>query len=262
MEQALQTRERYDIYGIHFDSDKSALDLAAGPLLDDIATALKNYPDWGLRIVGHTDATGEPAANEALSVERANAIQAALVERGVAADRLRAAGLGERQPIASNQTPEGRAINRRVELVRFTDSAEAKKLLKAMSDYLGTQTALSFDYDANLQVVTNSGQKLGLASSGAVNLSRPDKVRTLRSSGFVDVETVFDGKTLTLLGKNANKYTQVDIPGSVDHLIDELKDKYGLPLPAADLLMTNSFDQLMEGVYDSEGPGKRRYQRH
>lgn len=50
--------------------------------------------------------------------------------------------------------------------MRFTDSAEAKKLLKAMSDYLAAQKAISFAYDANLQVVTNSDQKLGLASSG------------------------------------------------------------------------------------------------
>ena len=88
-----------------------------------------------------------------------------------------------------------------------------------------------------------------------MSLSRPDKVRTARSGGFVDVETVFDGKTLTLLGKNANKYTQVEIPGTVDQLVDELKDKYGLPLPAADLLVTNSYDELMEGVYDSKDLG-------
>ncbi len=189
MQQALQTRERYDLYGIHFESDKSTLDPAAGPMLDDIATALKNFPDWGLRVVGHTDATGDPEANEVLSVQRADAIKAALVDRGATADRLQAAGVGENRPIASNQTPEGRALNRRVELVRFTDSTEAKKLLKAMSDYLAAQKAISFSYDANLQVVTNSDQKLGLASSGAVTLSRPDKVRTTRSGGFVDVET-------------------------------------------------------------------------
>ena len=75
-----------------------ALQPAAGPLLDDIATALKNFPDWGLRIVGHTDATGDPEANEALSVQRADAIKAALVERGVTADRLQAAGAWRETP--------------------------------------------------------------------------------------------------------------------------------------------------------------------
>jgi hypothetical protein len=255
MQQALQTRERYDVHGIHFDIDKSTLQPDSKPLLDDLAVALNNFPDWGLRIVGHTDASGSPEANEGLSLERANSIKAALVERGIVADRLRAAGAGQNRPIASNDTEQGRSLNRRVELVRFTDSAEAKKLLKAMSDYLGGQKAMSFEYDANLQVVTNGGQKLGLASSGAVLLNRPDKVHTTRSGGFVDVESLFDGKTLTLLGKNVNKYTQVDIPGNVDHLIDELKDKHSLPLPAADLLMTNSYDELMQGVYDAKDLG-------
>lgn len=255
MQQALQTREQYDVHGLSFDTGQSTLQPGAKPLLDDIATALKNFPDWSLRIVGHTDASGSAESNERLSLERANTIKAALVERGIDAGKLLAAGAGQSRPIASNETDEGKALNRRVELMRFTDSAEAKKLLKAMSDYLAAQKAISFAYDANLQVVTNSDQKLGLASSGTVTLSRPDKVHTTRSGGFVDVESLFDGKTLTLLGKNVNKYTQVEIPGTVDHLVDELKDKYGLPLPAADLLLTNAYDELIQGVYDSKDLG-------
>jgi hypothetical protein len=255
MQQALQTREQYDLNGLHFGIDKSALKSGAQPLLDDIATALKNFPDWGLRIVGHTDARGSAETNQRLSLERADAVRAVLVERGIDPGRLQVAGAGQEHPIASNDTSAGRALNRRVELLRITDSAEAKKLLKAMSDYLGAQKAISFAYDANLQIVTNGGQKLGLASSGTVTLARPNKVHTMRSGGFVDAETLFDGKTLTILGKNVNKYTQVDIPGTVDQLVDALKDKYGLPLPAADLLMTNSYDELMEGVYDSKDLG-------
>ena len=124
-----------------------------------------------------------------------------------------------------------------------------------MSDYLAAQTAISFDYNATLEVVTNDGQKLALASSGTVTLNRPDKIRATRSGGFVDAETLFDGKTLTLLGKNAKKYAQVDVPGTIDHLIDELKDKYDRPLPAADLLISNSYAVLMEDVYNSKDLG-------
>ena len=130
--------------------------------------------------------------------------------------------------------------------MRFTGSTEAKKLLKGMSDYLAAQKAISFGYDANLQVVTNAGQKLGLAVGLASAHCDPRCFST---------STVFDGKTLTLLGKDVNKYTQLDIPGTVDHLVDELKDTYNLPLPAADLLMTNSYDELMQGVYDSKDLG-------
>jgi len=132
---------------------------------------------------------------------------------------------------------------------------EAKALLKAMTDYVTAQKAISFDFDAILEVVTKDGQKLALASSGAVTLNRPDKIRASRSGGFADIETVFDGKTLTVLGKNKNVYTQVEIPGSIDHLIDELKDKYNRPLPAADLLLTNAYDELMANVVDVKALG-------
>ena len=76
-----------------------------------------------------------------------------------------------------------------------------------------------------------------------------------RSGGFADFEILYDGKTLTLFGKNANLYTQVAAPGTVDQLIDDLQDKYNRPLPAADLLMTNSYDELMQDVYDSKDLG-------
>ncbi len=255
MEQALQTKERFDLYGLRFESNQSTIPADAQSLLDDIATTLKNFPEWHLRIVGHTDATGDPQPNEALSLERANAIKAALVDRGMDEQRLATAGAGEKRPVTGNDTPEGRALNRRVELIRFTNSAEAKRLLKAMSDYQAAQKEISFDYNAALEVVTNDSQKLALASSGAVTLNRPDKIRATRAGGFVDVETLFDGKTLTLLGKNANKYTQIELPGTIEHLIDELKDKYDRPLPAADLLMSNSYEELMQDVYDSKDLG-------
>jgi len=132
---------------------------------------------------------------------------------------------------------------------------EAKALLKAMTDYMAAQKAISFDFDAILEVVTEDGQKFALASSGDVTLARPDKIRASRSGGFADIETVFDGTTLTVLGKNKNVYTQVEIPGSIDHLVDELKDKYNRPLPAADLLLTNAYDELMAGVVDVKDLG-------
>src|SRR5271165_5578973 len=184
MEQALQTKESFDLYGLHFDSDKATIQPESKSLLDDIATALKNFPDWHLRIVGHTDSTGDPEHNVHLSLDRALAIEAALVERGVDHQRLVTAGLGESRPVTSNATPEGRALNRRVELVRVTDSAEAKKMLKAMSDFLAAQKTLSVGFDTVFEVVTPTSQKLGLASSGTATLARPDKIRVARSGGF------------------------------------------------------------------------------
>ncbi|MEK6249819.1 MAG: DUF2092 domain-containing protein [Planctomycetales bacterium] len=135
------------------------------------------------------------------------------------------------------------------------DEADAKSLLKAMSDYMAAQDAISFEFDATLEVVTKDDQKLALASSGTVTLNRPDKIRATRSGGFAHVEMLFDGKTLTLLGKTANFYTQIDVPGTVDHLVDELRDTYGKPLPAADLLMSNAYDELMLDVIDAKDLG-------
>ncbi|MCL5779161.1 DUF2092 domain-containing protein [Limibaculum sp. FT325] len=135
------------------------------------------------------------------------------------------------------------------------DESDAKALLKAMSDYLASQERISFEYDATLEVVTEEDQKLGLASSGSVTMGRPNRIRATRHGGFVDLEMVFDGETLTLLGKSANLFTQVAVPGDVDHLIDELRNTYDRPLPAADLLMSNAYDALMSEVTDVKDLG-------
>lgn len=135
------------------------------------------------------------------------------------------------------------------------DEAYAKDRFKAMSDYLAAQETFSFDYDSSLEVVTTQGQKLQLASSGAATVARPDKIRATRRGGFADVEINFDGKTLSLLGKEANGYAQAEVPGDIDHLINELRDKYQRPVPAADLLMSNVYDQLMPLVTDVKDLG-------
>ena len=135
------------------------------------------------------------------------------------------------------------------------DEAAAKSLLKAMSDYMAAQKTMSFSYDTNLEIVTKDKQKLAVASSGAMTLNRPDKLRATRHGGFAEVEFVFDGKTLTLLGKNANLYGQIDVPGSIDHLVDELRGKYNRPVPGADLILSNVYDQLMPPVVNVKDLG-------
>src|SRR6185295_4325538 len=135
------------------------------------------------------------------------------------------------------------------------DEAQARSLLKAMSDYLGAQKTISFEYDTNLDIVNTQQQKIGLASSGTLTLERPDKLHATRTGGFASVEMVFDGKTLSLLGKNANLYAQVEAPGTIDHLVDELRDKYHRPVPAADLLMSDPYKELMPPVTDVKDLG-------
>jgi hypothetical protein len=136
-----------------------------------------------------------------------------------------------------------------------TDEANAKNAVKKMSDYMAAQKAISFNYDTNFEVVSKEGQKLGLASSGSMKLNRPDKVRATREGGFANVEYVFNGKTLAMLAKNANAYAQVDWTGTLDQLVDELRTKFHRPIPGADLLMSNIYDQLMPEVTNSKDLG-------
>ena len=135
------------------------------------------------------------------------------------------------------------------------DEAQARSLLKAMSDYLGAQKAVSFDYDVNLELVSKQQQKIGLASSGTLTLNRPDKLHLTRTGGFSNVEMVFDGKTLTLLGKNSNLYTQLEAPGTIDQLEDVLRNKYHRPVPGADLLISDPYKELMPEVNDVKDLG-------
>jgi len=135
------------------------------------------------------------------------------------------------------------------------DEAHAKSLFKAMSDYLGAQKAMSFDYDVNLELVSTQQQKIALVSSGTMTLNRPDKFHMTRTGGFANAEMVFDGKTLTLLGKNTNLYAQLDAPGTIDQLVDVLRDKYHRPVPAADLLISDPYKELMPEVNDVKDLG-------
>ena len=137
----------------------------------------------------------------------------------------------------------------------LADEADAKRLFKAMTEYMENQKTLTFDYDDILEIVTEDGQKLQIAASGTVNLKRPDKLTHSRHGGFADVLMTFDGKTVTVLGKRANMYAQLEIPGTTDNLIDELRLKHGRPLPAADLLLSDAYEAMMADVTDVKDLG-------
>jgi OmpA-OmpF porin, OOP family len=107
------------VYGIYFDTGKSAIKPESAQAIGEIAKLLKNDPGLKVHVVGHTDNVGGVEANTALSKDRAEAVLQALVrDHGIAAARLTAHGCGQFAPVASNDTEEGRAKNRRVELVK------------------------------------------------------------------------------------------------------------------------------------------------
>ena len=108
------------IYGINFDTASSVIKPDSEPAIDEIAKLLTNNPTLKVYIVGHTDMVGDAASNVKLSQARAQSVITALVTKhGIAASRLIAFGNGPYAPIASNKTDEGRAKNRRVELVEI-----------------------------------------------------------------------------------------------------------------------------------------------
>lgn len=108
------------IYGILFDTGKSELKPESGPALDEIAKLFNASPTLKAYVVGHTDMTADLATNLKLSQARAQAVVNALVsQHGIASSRLIAFGAGPYAPVASNKTEDGRAKNRRVELVEI-----------------------------------------------------------------------------------------------------------------------------------------------
>lgn len=100
-----------------FEVGESDLLPSAAQSLDDVIELLESEPDKEIRIEGHTDSTGPSALNLRLSRERAEAVRDALIERGIDPDRLNAVGMGEEFPIATNESAEGRASNRRVDVI-------------------------------------------------------------------------------------------------------------------------------------------------
>lgn len=107
------------VYGIYFDTGKAVVKPESKPALDEVAKLLKSDPNLRLWVVGHTDSVGKVDDNMRLANARADAVAAELVSaHGIAAARLKGYGVGPLAPIAGNEAEEGRAKNRRVELVR------------------------------------------------------------------------------------------------------------------------------------------------
>jgi len=100
-----------------FDTGGASLKPGAATTVDRLAQFMRDYPERSVRIEGHTDSVGSDATNQSLSERRADAVRAALLERGLEPQRITTVGYGEARPIASNDTPAGQQQNRRVEIV-------------------------------------------------------------------------------------------------------------------------------------------------
>lgn len=127
LETQLETEGRAEVYGIYFDFDSDRLKPESDAVLANIAGILSRNPDWTVSIEGHTDNVGTDEYNLELSRRRAASVKTALVDRhGTTESRLATEGHGASQPKASNDTLEGRAMNRRVELVRVSGESSLR----------------------------------------------------------------------------------------------------------------------------------------
>jgi outer membrane protein OmpA-like peptidoglycan-associated protein len=118
--------------GILFEVDKAELGAQARQNLDKLAGIFQKYPDTNVLIEGHTDASGSSDHNMTLSNQRAAAVQNYLASKGVTGQRMTSKGYGEEQPVASNDTADGKRLNRRVELAVMAND-KMKKAAEQMA---------------------------------------------------------------------------------------------------------------------------------
>jgi outer membrane protein OmpA-like peptidoglycan-associated protein len=118
LKEEIEKSGRVSVYGIQFDTGKAVILQASEKVLDEVRKLLAENPDLKIRVEGHTDNTGAKAVNARLSLERAQAVAAWLAAHGIQAARMQAQGFGDSKPVADNSTEEGRARNRRVDLVK------------------------------------------------------------------------------------------------------------------------------------------------
>lgn len=127
--------------------------------------------------------------------------------------------------------------------------ADADSILVGMTTYLKSLKSLSAAYDADQEIVDRQGQKLQFSASGKMAVSRGDGFLMTRQGPFADTQVSFDGKLISLYGKNLNVYAQIESPGpTIDEAVEEFRMSTGLDAPGADLLATDPYSVLTEGT--------------
>ena len=124
----------------------------------------------------------------------------------------------------------------------------ADKILRSMSDYLGSLPASSVEADIDVESIETEGQKLQWTSLGKIILERPDKLYLNRSNSSTEVEIIFDGTTVTINNQNENSYFQFPSPGIIDDALTNIGLETPLDVAASDLLYNNPYKSLITGV--------------
>ena len=129
---------------------------------------------------------------------------------------------------------------------------DARSILKAMSEYVSSLQTIELTFDSAIEVITPQLEKIQFTNSGGAQVSRPNKLHAHRIGGYSDVELLFDGKTVSVFDKHSNSYAQFDGPSTVEQLIEALRAGHGIAMPAADLLLTQSYDILVADVMEAK----------
>ncbi|NUP10711.1 MAG: DUF2092 domain-containing protein [Polyangiaceae bacterium] len=156
---------------------------------------------------------------------------------------------GEGKPVAAAREVPPRAVKQSI-------SPEAGAVLRKMSDYLASLKSFSVVADSSIEAVLKTGQKETFKATSALSVRRPDKLRSERKGDVADLMFVYDGKTVTLLGKKQNMYAQADAPATIDEMIDFARDRLGVEAPGADLLMSDPYSVLTEGIQSGSVVGQ------
>ncbi len=166
------------------------------------------------------------------------------------------------RPAAQSPPAEKGAPAQDVRLAAYEDGEsrrvdpDADRLLRRMSDYLGSLPAFAVTTDHTTEVVLDSGQKVQLVGSSDVMLRRPDKLRTDRRGQIAEAAFYYDGKTVTVYGKRLNLYAQASAPPTIDRALDAARERFDLDPPGVDFLYANPYDALTEDVVSGNVVGR------
>ena len=130
-------------------------------------------------------------------------------------------------------------------------NSDADEILRSMSKYLAGLKSFSVSADISNEIITVEGQKLQFNAWSDVLIERPSHFYAMRQGRFADAVMTYDGSRVTLLGNTLNAYVQKDMKGTVDDAIRMLEQGTGLTMPAADLLLSDSYSALTSGVVSS-----------
>ena len=131
-------------------------------------------------------------------------------------------------------------------------SRDADELLRSSCEHLAGLTAFSLNADIDGEITTQQGEKLQFSSHADVAIQRPDRFHMTKRSRFASIEYLFDGKQVTIHGKRAGVHAQFAAPGTIDGAISEVEMTTGLSAPAADLLFSDPYSVLSNGVLSSQ----------